>query len=320
MRAMMSSSAVIFLAAIVGVVGVDRAHAAPDAPQIPDSVSGIRAPSGTEGVILWGHVAAAVMIVLVCWKKGFFRAGGLSRGRRANEHPWFLYFACGIMVWLSFSLAAAAGAGISGVSLGQMLGSVKAQAVVLLCGYGASLAVGCILVRLVRTSAPESGLGLGAKGIRSGLGGGLLAWPIVTSIGLGGAFVHHAVTGEAPDKIAHETLRSLIDHRGSPWAWTLAALAVFAAPVQEEIIYRGFGQTAVLGATGRPWVAVLGVSLLFAAVHTTGPQPVPWHAAAAIFALSVCMGIAFERSRNLLTPIIMHIMFNGANVGLALMS
>jgi hypothetical protein len=220
------------------------------------------------------------------------------------------------MVWLSLGLGLEAGTGISGMSLGQLVGSVKAQAVLLSCGYAASLAVGLLLVRLVAMSAPEAGLTMGRRSVGAGFIGFVCAWPLVMTVSAVAVWSHTVATGAKPDPIAHETLQTLADHPESVWAWLLTALAVLAAPVQEEIVYRGFAQSAVLAATQRPWLAVLATSTIFTAAHVVGDKPVPWYAGVAIFALSVCMGVAFERSRSLLVPIIMHVLFNAANVAM----
>jgi membrane protease YdiL (CAAX protease family) len=45
----------------------------------------------------------------------------------------------------------------------------------------------------------------------------------------------------------------------------------------------------------------------------------PWYAVAVVTVLSICMGVAFERTRDLSTPIVMHILFNAGNVAMALL-
>ena len=54
---------------------------------------------------------------------------------------------------------------------------------------------------------------------------------------------------------------------------------------------------------------------LFAAAHT---GTVPIYGQVALFALSVCIGFAFERTKRLGVAIGMHIAFNALNVALAL--
>lgn len=268
---------------------------------------------------IWANAIAATFVLVFLWRKRFFRAGSLSRGRRVADLAWYFWFACAAMVWLSSSVAVGAAASLRDVSLGQMLGSLKAQSVLYLSGYGASLAVGLVLVRLVRGAAPEAGLTAPRKAFGPGVLAFAAAWPLVASAGLLAAFVHRVATGQPPNPVAHDTLKALVENSSNPWAWTLAGLAVIAAPIQEEIVYRAFGQSAILAATGRPWVAVLATSVIFTCAHVVGPQPVPWYAAVAIFTLSVCMGAAFERSKSLIVPILMHILFNATNVAMVVL-
>jgi membrane protease YdiL (CAAX protease family) len=69
------------------------------------------------------------------------------------------------------------------------------------------------------------------------------------------------------------------------------------------------------GHTPRPawtsWLAILITSLLFASIHPTWSFPI-------IFALSICLGYAYERTGNLWVSITMHAMFNTASTALFL--
>jgi membrane protease YdiL (CAAX protease family) len=53
-----------------------------------------------------------------------------------------------------------------------------------------------------------------------------------------------------------------------------------------------------------PWLAIGITSLLFAGVHQ------PWQFPP-IFCLSLCLGLAYERTGNLWVPVVMHALFNG---------
>ena len=54
-------------------------------------------------------------------------------------------------------------------------------------------------------------------------------------------------------------------------------------------------------------------------MHFVGGGPVPWHALPPLFTLSIGIGIAFERTRGLATPITMHVLFNAANIAVAIL-
>jgi membrane protease YdiL (CAAX protease family) len=83
--------------------------------------------------------------------------------------------------------------------------------------------------------------------------------------------------------------------------------AIVAAPLFEELFFRGHLQTLIRRVTGRPWVAVVLVSLLFASVH-------PWWTQPPIFFLALCLGYIYERTGNLWSAVLIHAAFNGLNV------
>jgi membrane protease YdiL (CAAX protease family) len=93
-------------------------------------------------------------------------------------------------------------------------------------------------------------------------------------------------------------------------AWTnrlvLAALALFLAPVVEEIFFRGMLYPAIKQA-GFPRLAIWGVSLLFALVHFNLVSFVP------LFVLAILLTALYEYTDNLLAPISAHALFNALN-------
>jgi membrane protease YdiL (CAAX protease family) len=92
---------------------------------------------------------------------------------------------------------------------------------------------------------------------------------------------------------------------------------LIAAPVSEEIFFRGTLQTMLSAFFSRwiggaqsaapRWIAVILTSALFACVHPIWSWP-------PIFVLALCLGYAYERTGNLWTSIIIHAMFNAAEV------
>jgi membrane protease YdiL (CAAX protease family) len=87
------------------------------------------------------------------------------------------------------------------------------------------------------------------------------------------------------------------------------------APIREEILFRGFLQTALVRLLKRPWWSILLASATFAALHIG--KDVPWYSVAAVFVLGLAMGLAFEKTKSLGTSIAMHIGFNAVNVAVA---
>lgn len=132
----------------------------------------------------------------------------------------------------------------------------------------------------------------------------LAAWPLcVGLLALTSWIIPHK-----PEH-AHPVLSGM---SGAPWEW-LVAIVITAAvivPIGEELLFRGLGQSLLRRHFG-PWPAVLVASAIFAAVHWSQPQAVP-----SLFVLAVVMGYNYERTGRLLAPILIHALFNAANLAL----
>jgi len=96
-------------------------------------------------------------------------------------------------------------------------------------------------------------------------------------------------------------LNSLLTPTGLP-LW-IGLLAVVAAPVLEEFVFRGLIFRGLRRTTG-PLLAVIGSAALFALVH-------PPLAVIPVFGLGVAAAIAFNQSKFLLAPILTHAVYNG---------
>jgi membrane protease YdiL (CAAX protease family) len=96
-------------------------------------------------------------------------------------------------------------------------------------------------------------------------------------------------------------------------AWSnrlvLGLLALFLAPVVEELLFRGMLYPAIKQA-GFPRLAIWGVSLLFALVHANLFTFVP------LFVLAILLTLLYEHTDNLLAPITTHALFNALNFGI----
>jgi membrane protease YdiL (CAAX protease family) len=86
----------------------------------------------------------------------------------------------------------------------------------------------------------------------------------------------------------------------------LGVLALFLAPIVEEIFFRGMLYPAIKQA-GFPRLATFGVSLLFALIHFNVVSFVP------LFVLAILLAALYEHTNNLLAPIAAHALFNGLN-------
>ncbi len=281
---------------------------------------------------LWIHTIAAGVVLIALLLADVIRPGSLQRsGKRSVEpHSAPLWFACALLVAGAQIVGGAFAQFVPGQYRGEM-GTPQNMSVLAGLQYITAIITAVVLARLIAGSSKGCGLAFTARSIAWGTMAGALAWPVVIASSFGFVLIHQNVTGETVQRIAHPTLQMLLDNRHDAWAWSMAVMAIIAAPVVEEIIYRGFIQSAFLKATGRPWTSIILSSLVFAAAHMlpailvalnkgeslTGV--IPWYSAATVGVLGLCMGVAFERTKEIGVPITMHVMFNGMNVLLATM-
>jgi len=93
-------------------------------------------------------------------------------------------------------------------------------------------------------------------------------------------------------------------------AW-LVVLTMIAAPLFEEFIFRGL----IFGGLRRSttaFVAIVGSAAIFAIVH-------PPLSMLPVFGLGICAATAYERTRTLLAPMLVHAGYNAVIVGVQLM-
>ena len=97
--------------------------------------------------------------------------------------------------------------------------------------------------------------------------------------------------------------------------WLRGYLAVFAmvlAPVAEEFVFRGL-LYPFLKQLGRPRLAWLGVSFLFAVIHANLPTLLP------LFIFALLLTWLYEKTDCLLAPILAHSLFNTVNLVILLL-
>lgn len=149
-----------------------------------------------------------------------------------------------------------------------------------------------------------------------GVGALLLFWPMVMLVSWIITMIVERITGAPLDAIAHSTLAQLQQADRDVWYTIVIAMVVIAAPVTEEVVYRGLLQDALRRAGVKPWAAIIIVSVIFAIMHlAAAPQPsaIPG-LLASLFILSLGFGWAYEKTGRLLTPIVMHMLFNAGNL------
>lgn len=289
-----------------------------------------------------GRVAEAVGVVLVAlaplavgtlWWLDVIRPGSFARRglRDVSAWPAWLWGLCAAM--MLFSQAAGLGLGARVMGYGDQPAAtgtappVKREPTLeqrAAEGVGGMLAAGsaglALLVMLrARTPGPAESHGLEftptARAIGIGLIGIGLAFPLVQAASLLAQFLTQVLSGHTPEPIGHETLRIITEQRQSHAAWVLGATAAIGAPIVEELMFRVYVQSTALRLIGRTWPAILITGVLFALIHLGGGVT-EWHVLIPLFVLGVGMGVAYERARNVIAPIVMHAVFNIVNLAL----
>lgn len=276
-----------------------------------------------ESLLDIGICAAAAVILALLWWKDVIRPGSLGRagprgGRRdpSGVHPaiWLL---CAAIVYVAQMFGASLALSLPPGALGDK-GSVRFDAIFALGGYAASIAAAAFLAYMLAPRTPAAGLRFRWKDLVVGAGAFLLILPIVLSVGIVATEVYALVNGSPPEQIAHSVLLEINTHRSDPWIIGIVGMAVVGAPIHEEFVFRIFLQSALVCVFLNRWAAVICTGVLFALVHRLGPEPVPWHAIAPIFALGISAGVAYERTGRPGVPMTIHALFNAANVALVI--
>jgi membrane protease YdiL (CAAX protease family) len=87
----------------------------------------------------------------------------------------------------------------------------------------------------------------------------------------------------------------------------MAAAAVIAAPICEEIVFRGYLYPATKKFTG-PWVACIFSAIVFASAHGSLAALLP------LFVFGCVLVFIYEKSGSIWAPMAVHFCFNGATV------
>ncbi len=100
----------------------------------------------------------------------------------------------------------------------------------------------------------------------------------------------------------------LLQKSNDPWILGLMTFAaVVAAPLCEEVVFRGYFYAAAKKFAG-PWAAALCSSLVFAAAHGSLTALLP------LLIFGVLLVLIYEKTGSLWAPVAVHCCFNGATV------
>jgi len=172
-----------------------------------------------------------------------------------------------------------------------------------LCFQGVTWILIPIFLRLHRTGWREA---FGFRGSRFPsvllLAGAAMIVILPVALGLEGAstFVLEKIGWPVEDQVAVK----LVADAGTLWMQIyLGVFTIVLAPVAEEFIFRGVLYPSVKQ-LGRPRLAWLGVSALFAFIHFDAARFVP------LFWLALALTWLYEQTDCLLAPIAAHSLFN----------
>jgi membrane protease YdiL (CAAX protease family) len=205
-------------------------------------------------------------------------------------------------------------AGIALVALGIMSADDPATVYVGVIGDLAWLAF--MLVWLFRWHPgwqARVGVFFGRRGLRDaliGAGTGLLLYPVIAIVvALPLTYLFRTVSGSdatTPDQLPQHL-------NTAEWIASIV-LAVFVAPVAEELYFRGILFRSVRDRHGF-WLGAIASGLIFGAVHYV---PAPWQDFMLLQSIMVFTGIAlawiYERRGNLVANIAAHMAFNAVGV------
>lgn len=110
-----------------------------------------------------------------------------------------------------------------------------------------------------------------------------------------------------PDQQPQETVRAFQESGSLGFRFLVIIAAVVIAPLAEEVLFRGFVYGVLKRYTDAPFAA-LASSLMFAVIHMHVGSLLP------LCMLAVLFCLAYEITGCLLTPMLLHAVFNGASV------
>lgn len=295
--------------------------------QSVDELRGMSVDEVSENLTKW---KIPILIGLTALTAAFLMAGGLlkpggftSAGLREVQNiPAAIWLFAALIVFLAM---ASSGTVLERVQFyeNSSLNDEDREIVVRLVGYVFGIVTGLGMLYIMSKSCEKGGLRMGPLDLAVGAGCFAIAWPLIELASEGGALLQSKLAdGAEYDNVGHPVLERIVDYPGDPWSWGLIAGVMIGAPVVQELIYRVFVQTAALRLTGSAWFSILVGAVSFALMERVlGAQgdQVPWHSLLPLLALGLAAGIAYERTKKVGVPIMMHACFNGLNLLLAFM-
>jgi len=150
--------------------------------------------------------------------------------------------------------------------------------------------------------------GLRLKALSHNVSRGVIAYLIAMPVIFASGYIYQIVLIKFGYEPAQQPIMNFLT--GDIPIWTRiygVLLAILVAPAGEELLFRGLILPVVSRKLGVP-MAIVAVSMLFAAMHLFIPALVP------LFFVSLACSYAYVYTGSLSTPIALHSMFNSVNL------
>lgn len=297
----------------VAQTGVVPAEHAPREGRLERGVREEREGPTTAGLVGFLSVAAVVCAAVVI-RRGDLRSSrlGVRREGLAAIGPLVLFVAA-VGLWAVWAAGGVAAGAMAGGGEGSPR-DLRAHGIGAVGAYGVGLLAAALLWVRARPAASKVTAWPRWSDAALGVGFLLLALPLVIVVGAVSQWLWLAFGGATPGPTAHATLNLLFEGEPGPrgvWWWVTVAAAALAAPILEEIVYRGLLQGAMVSAMRSPWAGIIATSAVFALAHAAAAPP---FALPTLFVLGLALGAAMERTGRLGVCIVMHAGFNVVNL------
>lgn len=266
------------------------------------------AGGGGPAVAVAAVGAAALVSTALIVRRRLWRVPAEPRGRTPLDPMFWVLGSFGAY------LAGSAGFAASGLVADAAYDRLLVGAI----GNLAQAAVALLLiVRLARDATTPADRGV--RAVWTGVAALLLVAPLVAATSLAVNAILTALGKPTAPETSHATLAILVERRDALLTTLTLAHVALLVPAAEELIWRGLLQPGIRAAAGAR-AAIALTAALFTLIH--------WPALAddgratglaMLLVLACALGILRERSGSVLAPIVLHALFNAANVAIALL-
>ena len=274
----------------------------------------------------WSEVVIvlAIVIVLFLAVSGVLRPGGFSKNgiREVKGYPAAIWLFAGGLVILAQPAAMDFLSSVPAIVGNAEADPAASEIRLTAASYLVATIVAIGMTIVMAVGVGDAGLKVGPLDLLTGVGCLLIAMPLVQVAAIAAAAAYRQFAQADPPAIGHSTLQFIADNRSHELMWMMIVAVVVGAALVEEVVFRVGLQGSLLKMTGSPWLAIIGTSLIFAGLHFS-MVPVESRDAAYVplsqlFVLSLALGVAFERSKRIGVPIVMHMAFNAVTIAAAL--